>query len=644
MRPFRPTSTPPSGGSLRAFGRDRDGGIAVTVAVMTAVLVGVLVLSIDAARLYNASTERNNAADAAAVAAATQLDGGTNACRRAIDAAVNANLLNQETFVSNRTGPDVYISPVGGVGDAGLPTSNPNIKFLSELIKDDDGNVIDTYITDPADCDEEASFVEVTTNLVAGDECDDDSTADCARVDYYFAGLVGALTQAFPRGYAIAEYAKGYCNVPPMMMCALAQGEGIGFDTPQDFWNAIATYQLTGRGLLLKSGTNSTQWGSGNFGFLRLDGAGGAKALGELIGSVAGNKECVGFSEVETEPGNNSGARWAFNTRFDMYHGSMSGNKGEAAWQPAANTIKGLVRDGSSCGWGGGGYGDPPNTYNGLPVATMPEAMPFPMDKCAYGGAGTCAAIDNLGRLGDGDWDRETYFEVNHQPPTSLEAFEYNPYVGPNELLTGGVTYPSTGAAGCTENFAFEDADYDYDPGTGMNPSALHPDCSMSRYEAYLWELGRLFHNENYASMGDDHATHLVNNTGSAGYGTIPQIGEHGGENTLAGPQCYDGDLGDYALGGETIEVERDRRVVQALVVNCDPDEGGVEIKGKTKIPLDDPNVILGTIELFVLEPWQVNGGEHQISTEIIGPGELDEDYKPKLVREWINLKESRKY
>ena len=58
MLPFRPTSTAPLGTSLRNWGRARDGGVAVTVAVMTAVLVGVLALSIDMARLYNASTER----------------------------------------------------------------------------------------------------------------------------------------------------------------------------------------------------------------------------------------------------------------------------------------------------------------------------------------------------------------------------------------------------------------------------------------------------------------------------------------------------------------------------------------------------------------------------------------------------------
>ncbi len=53
MRPLCPTSTKRVGTSLRAWGRARDGGVAVTVAVMSAVLVGLLAISIDLGRAYN---------------------------------------------------------------------------------------------------------------------------------------------------------------------------------------------------------------------------------------------------------------------------------------------------------------------------------------------------------------------------------------------------------------------------------------------------------------------------------------------------------------------------------------------------------------------------------------------------------------
>ncbi len=85
------------GTSLRAWGCARDGGVAVTVAVMSAVLVGVLAIAIDLGRAYNLSTELGNAADAYALAGATQLDQTPGACVRAMEAAVNANLANTET-------------------------------------------------------------------------------------------------------------------------------------------------------------------------------------------------------------------------------------------------------------------------------------------------------------------------------------------------------------------------------------------------------------------------------------------------------------------------------------------------------------------------------------------------------------------
>ena len=80
---------------LLVWGRLRDGG--VTVAVMSAVLVGVLAIAIDFGRAYNLNTELDNAADAYALAGATQLDQTPGACVRAMAAAVNANLASTET-------------------------------------------------------------------------------------------------------------------------------------------------------------------------------------------------------------------------------------------------------------------------------------------------------------------------------------------------------------------------------------------------------------------------------------------------------------------------------------------------------------------------------------------------------------------
>ena len=130
-RPFKKGVTR----GLSTFGRARGGGVAVTVGLSIAVLVGSAALALDLGRLYNAVTELDNAADAAALAAATQLDGNDTvpgACMRAIATATNTLLENSETFASETGGPQVFIDDTAWPG-------NTNIRFLSRLVKDADG-------------------------------------------------------------------------------------------------------------------------------------------------------------------------------------------------------------------------------------------------------------------------------------------------------------------------------------------------------------------------------------------------------------------------------------------------------------------------------------------------------------------------
>jgi Flp pilus assembly protein TadG len=574
MRPFRPISTEPLGSSLRAWGRDRDGGVAVTVAVMTTVLVGLLALSIDLGRLYNSSTERENAADAAAIAAATQLDGSAGACARAIDAAIAADLANQETFASNRTGPNVYLSPVGSTADGSDPTTNPNIRFLSNLIKDDAGNVTGTYITGGAvNCDPGATFVEVTTDLVAANEN--------VQVDYYFAGIVGAVTSAFPRGYAVAEYPTANCGLAPMMVCSLS-------NPGSDWMDEVASYQHTGKGLWLKAGENSTQWGPGNFGFLRIGGIQGANDLADAMGMVNPPFDCLGSDDFSTKPGANESVRKAFNTRFDMFH-NMTSEQNDRQWQPSPNPVKGLLKTGPQCGITGNGYAYPSPEYDG-PVNTpgyAGPAMPLPKDECAYGGVSpTCIPVPGIdpGRMGDGDWERDRYMAVNH-PGFTLAGIN---------LANWDISWPTVGTDG-----------------------------QLSRYEMYLWEMGRYHSDSTYGQAGVSEGPHLVDNTAA------------GGE--LGDLQCFN----PLLMGNDAdTTLLRDRRVMEVLVVDCANVPGGV--KGNTDLNVERD--VEGTLEVFLVEPWTVNGGgDHEIYTEIIGPGgDIDAALALTPVKKWINLKESR--
>jgi hypothetical protein len=81
---------------------------------------------------------------------------------------------------------------------------------------------------------------------------------------------------------------------------------------------------------------------------------------------------------------------------------------------------------------------------------------------------------------------------------------------------------------------------------------------------------------------------------------------------------------------------------MQIFTVDCDNTEYFPDgVKGKTDIPNE---AILGTIEVFLVEPWKVNaGGGHEIYTEIIGPGGATEDDFQQH-SEWVHLKESRQH
>ena len=157
MRPLCPTSTKRLGAFLRAWGRARDGGVAVTVAVTSTVLIGILAISIDLGRAYTLSTELDNAADAYAIAGATQLDQTPGACLRAIRAAADSSLANTETFASNASGSDVYIDPTAN------SFGNSNIRFMELIRKDANGVIIGDYIdvlyASEADCDANAEHI-----------------------------------------------------------------------------------------------------------------------------------------------------------------------------------------------------------------------------------------------------------------------------------------------------------------------------------------------------------------------------------------------------------------------------------------------------------------------------------------------------
>jgi len=288
---------------------------------------------------------------------------------------------------------------------------------------------------------------------------------------------------------------------------------------------------------------------------------------------------CLGRNNNTTEPGASTGARQGFNTRFDIYQGPV--DQGNAEWQPAVNTIKGQVLRNGGCG--DSSWQSPTNEYTGpgsIPMPPLPEtAMPFPMDNCAYPTpGGLCDGEAGNRRLGLDNgwsppyWDIETYLAVNH------------PTLG--------------GEAGLRADLSF------------VGSSGIAAGQPITRYDVYKWELG---YPGTPGLLGG--SPNLPDNIGAlnpplpadpASLGT-PQTTEFGG------PQCYDG-----TFGGLTPDM--DRRVIELMMVNCDPGTlGGHDIQGRTS-GVDGT----GFMAVFLLTPWKDNGPDHEMYVEVIGPVNKD--------------------
>ena len=107
---------------LGALLRKQEGATAVLVALSLSALLGIVALSFDLSRAYNLQTELGQAADASALAGATQLDNTLGSVRRACQAAGgeatypctstgvtigDAIVVNQEKFSSEGLAGDV---------------------------------------------------------------------------------------------------------------------------------------------------------------------------------------------------------------------------------------------------------------------------------------------------------------------------------------------------------------------------------------------------------------------------------------------------------------------------------------------------------------------------------------------------------
>jgi hypothetical protein len=132
-----------------------------------------------------------------------------------------------------------------------------------------------------------------------------------------------------------------------------------------------------------------------------------------IIDAIANASPAACFIQngINFSAGAIAGVREGLNVRFDIYEGGMSARNNDPSYRPSPNVRKGYI------GSGGGGTGNACGGRRGpdWPIGSPPnQATGLPLDR---------AWPDLDGRMGNGEWNFSTYWQVNHgadgrPPPT----------------------------------------------------------------------------------------------------------------------------------------------------------------------------------------------------------------------------------
>lgn len=365
---------------VRRFNSDRSAVALIYVTVALPVLVGFGLLAIDVGRLTTLQSTLQHGADALALAGAAELD-------RRPDAIVRANraILNLVT-----TNPGLFATGPVTINDAGVSK-----RYLATLPAQDTTPITATSLSaGVADDNMAARFVEVTVTPVSFNTI-------------FPASFLGAFNTTTVSAKAVAGFDAAVCDFTPMFICNPYEDSG-----NTDFLDATELYKhfdrvnypdRIGRQINMKqTGGNSAQYFPGNFGFLVPPGATspGAAALREYVATTT-PKACFVANGVELRTGAITSVRFGFNVRFDEYGGSMNSNKNNPDFRPAQNVRRGAANDKNGNGKGGACKPDdtPSTAHSGLLK-----------DTCFS--SGTCPNMG--GRMGDGVWDKTTYWSESH--------------------------------------------------------------------------------------------------------------------------------------------------------------------------------------------------------------------------------------
>jgi hypothetical protein len=552
----------------------------IFVAILLPVLIGIGSLAMDITRVMETHTEVQAAVDAASLAAAAELDGGAGAQDRARAAAQQA-IQNMETFATAAT-PQIEISTADCLTD--VPDGTACMRFLAFLPEEGDGICPNGTLGDEcvitaayeAVGDADSGFVEVR----GGTE---------TVTNFFIRLLSGRDNTTGTMATAVAGYTAVFCDTPPLFMCNPTEPDGnTDLDLPVDL-ASLAGDQLA---LFMGAGASYTP---GNFGLLCPLGADdpgtncGGSNVAESLASDTGT--CINPEALTTKTGVTLGqVRTGINARFDYWFPQASfggGNhwRDSDLFPPAVNVTQGKV---PPAGAGGGSA----KCTRVDPTGANGEAMGMGRDSCLVDAdPSDCPSGE---RYGEGDWDYEEYFRVNHgcvpATPGVLDG-ECQPADWPL-----GIAWPPT------------------------------------RYHVYRYEIEMNAAVEDGNPIPDPGGTQ----TAEDGDGTIDEDAPFG----TADDSCYKGtpptNTYDF-FADQTLDLDllRDRRIMPIAVLNCN---AAGNPNGKFTF---EPSEF---VYVFFTEPMpapndndpEVQGADQNMYIEALG--ELDEGATEALAREIVQI------
>ena len=293
----------------------QSGAIAVMTILFLIVLIGFAALALDLGRLYVLRTEMQNAVDAAAMAAAAELDYKDHATDDAMVAAKEAFTAHRGRFAEKQ---ELLSSDSANLLPPGAFT------FYEWIGSEYDGPPpTDCNETDDDKCsteeDNKASYVKVALDP---DLLEDEGYY---RISLFFLPVLSLIIDddvartASTKVSAVAGNGGPIlCNLPPLMICNPAEANPADALTP----GQMVTLKEQGAGA----------WQPGNFGYLEPFNEYTGSANKDLAIGMGSDEPGCTKPFVSTITGNvSSYGRYGVNTRFGIYDNSMKNAISDAA-------------------------------------------------------------------------------------------------------------------------------------------------------------------------------------------------------------------------------------------------------------------------------------------------------------------------